>query len=135
MNKLSIVPTCFFKDAILTKLIRNLVLDGFKSYDALDELDQDALTARGIHLLGGDCEIFDNETVRSALITYMNHPGDHYDFAEAVRKHAIQQYVHIFNEMIADMIESVNDECEMEKHYEAGHRLHIDSINGEHRWI
>lgn len=134
MNRLSIVPDCFFHDRQIERLIRDAIGHGQKTYDELDELDKDALTARAIHLLGGDCEVFDDANIRAALITYMENPSEHYDFAETVRKSAIDRYANYFNAMFDDMIEVIQSEIDSEERYNRGMRRHVDRINGEVIW-
>jgi len=128
-----IIPNCYYNPTIL-KLIDHQIDLGFRSFDSLDELDQEQIATQCLAIVGTDSfnDIADQDCLNN-LIKYMQtYDADHtFELINRMKANAVDKFSSymnaLFDERVSDQTNSIRRE----------HGLipRVDTINGEVRWL
>lgn len=128
-----LIPQCYYNPTIL-KLIDHQIDLGFKSFDSLDELDQEQIVTHCLSIVG--CDSFNDiadDNCLIELIKYMQtYDADHaFELINRMKNNAVDKFTPVmnalFDERLSDQINS--SRCER------GLSPRVDAINGEVRWL
>lgn len=127
----------FYYDKSIIQVIDNLILDGYKSYNSIDEHDKEIIAAKCINLLGDDAYtcLIDSPNLSKMLNLFKNYllssnQDSSYDLLEVMRKNATEYFADDLTDLFSERYDGIQSDINWEK----GLRPSKDAINGEITW-
>lgn len=128
-----LIPRCYYNPTIL-KLIDHQIDLGFKSFDSLDELDQEQIVAEVLKIVGTESfqDIADQDCLNN-LIKYMQtYDADHaFELINRMKNNAVDKFSPYMNALFDERLNENTNSNRREREM----RSTVDAINGEIRWL